>query len=143
MAVEICREGGNITLFNYYNPCKPVSVSELDIVAKSSKGEKDIWCGDFNVHNSLWGSNTTDANVVEGFMERRGQVCINDGRRTRVNVTRGTSSCLDLTLASSSIAGICEWESTIGSNHFAVLCNINLDVCFQKGNWFQTGSLTK
>ena len=67
MAVEICREGGNITLFNYYNPCKPISVSVLDIVVKPSKGDKEIWCGDFKAHNSLFGSNTTDANgLAEG-----------------------------------------------------------------------------
>lgn len=77
MAVEICREWGNIALFKYYNPCKPISLSELDIVAKSSLGDKGTWCGDLNAHNSLWGSNITDVNglVVDDFMERKGLVC--------------------------------------------------------------------
>lgn len=80
VAVEICREWGNITLSKYYNPCKPISLPELDIVAKSSLGDKEIWCGELNAHNSLWGSNTTDTNglVVEDFMARKGLVCIND-----------------------------------------------------------------
>lgn len=51
-------------------------------------------------------------------------------------MTRGTSSFLDLMLVPSSIAGICEWnvkiESTKCSDHFPVMCNIDLDVCFQK-----------
>ena len=52
------------------------------------------------MHNSLWGSNTTDANglVAEDFMERRGLVGINYVWGTWINVTKGALSCLDLTL---------------------------------------------
>lgn len=36
----------------------------------------DIWCGDFNSLNSLWGSNGTDGQVEE-FTDIHSLVCIN------------------------------------------------------------------
>lgn len=73
---------------------------------------QEIWCGGFNAQNSLWGSTHTDANdtIVEDRMETRASVCVNDGCGTRVDVVRGVTYCLDLTMASNSIASMCEWN---------------------------------
>lgn len=61
-------------------------------------------------------------------MEENELVCLNDGRKTRIDVHTGKGSALDLTLVSIEVAGICEWEiwedSTIGSDHYPVLCKI-------------------
>lgn len=90
--VEICspRKEGNIKLINFYNPCKKLSIDRLNEMA-GSVYRKEIWCGDFNAHNSLWGSNHTDSNgnIVEELMEERVLICLNDGQGTRIDVNRG------------------------------------------------------
>lgn len=44
-------------------------------------GNREIWCGDFNAHNSVWGSDHTDSNgvIIEELMDSRRWVCLNDG----------------------------------------------------------------
>ncbi len=113
---------------------------------------REIWYGDFNAHNTLWGSDHTDNNgeIVEELIEERSLVCLNNGSGTRVNVTRNTVSCLDLTLVSGNMSNICEWnvknDTNIGSDHFLILCSLNFDVymqdeyviekwCFNKADW--------
>lgn len=63
-----------------------------------------IWCGDFNAHSTLWDSKhtNTNGNVVEEFLEDKHLVCLNDGKGTRIDVTRGLESSVDLTLRSAS-----------------------------------------
>ena len=70
--------------------------------------DRVLWCGDFNSHNSLWGSNGTDANgsVIEEFIDYHNLVCINSGEGTRYNSIQNTESPLDLTFVSSALAGI-------------------------------------
>ncbi len=52
-------------------------------------------------------------------------MCLNDGRKTRIDVHTVKGSALDLTLVSIEGVDICEWEiwedSTIGSDHYPVL----------------------
>ena len=75
-------------------------------------GSREIWCGDINAHSNLLESTHTDANgtIVEDMMETRALVCLNDGCGTRGDVVRGVTSCLDLTMASNSIAFMYEWN---------------------------------
>ncbi len=85
-------------------------------------------CGDFNAHSTSWGGKRTDANgeVIEELLDEKNMVCLNDGRGTRVDVHTGNTSVQDLTLVSSNLAGMCEWdvseETSVGSDHFPVLC---------------------
>lgn len=55
-------------IVNYYNPCEKLSLDILNNVGGLVQ-DSVIWCGEFNSHNTLWGSNSTDANgvVVEQF----------------------------------------------------------------------------
>ncbi len=48
-------------MVNFYNPCNELTLDELNII-RTKAGENLIWCGDFNAHNSLWGSLCTDWN---------------------------------------------------------------------------------
>ena len=89
---------------------------------------KMIICGDFNAHNRIWGSRSTDKNgeIIEEFMEDNSLVCLNDGNPTRIDIARGGMSCLDITIVSASLAGKCIWsvsKNNIGSDHFPVTCN--------------------
>lgn len=72
--VEIysAKEKRNIKLINFYNPCKKFDINQLNKLA-GTVNRNEIWCGDFNEHNSLWGSNHTDnnGNIIEEMMEER------------------------------------------------------------------------
>ena len=72
--VEICnpRKQDNIRIINLYNPCKNLTTDIFKEIA-GNKHRKEVWCGDFNAHNSLWGSNHTDSNgnIVEEMLEER------------------------------------------------------------------------
>ena len=68
-----------------------------------------IWCGDFNAHSTVWGfKDDSNGRIIEEFMEERGLVCLNDGTGTRIDVTRGVESVVDITLASKAIASKCK-----------------------------------
>lgn len=82
-----------------------------------------IFCGDFNSHNSLWGSVKTDkrGRDIESFLSDSNLLLLNDGSPT---FTRpGYYSHLDLSFASSSLADRTSWSvfgDTLGSDHFPV-----------------------
>lgn len=71
-----------------------------------------FWCGDFNSHSTVWGSDRTDVNglVIEELLNEKRLVCLNDGSYTRINVNDGKESVLDLTLVSSNMAARCNWS---------------------------------
>ena len=65
----------------------------------STRQTGDSRCGGFNAHSSVWG--LTDRHRWETVEELRDEmtlVCLNDGRGTRVNITAGAESALDITL---------------------------------------------
>lgn len=53
---------------------------------------KVVWCGDFNAHSTLWGSEREYANglIIKEFIEDKGLVCVNDGRGTKYNSIQNT-----------------------------------------------------
>lgn len=149
--IEVCSPRGDIKVVNFYNPCKKLSLEMFHEIS-GNIGRREIWCGDFNAHNTLWGSECTDFNggVVEEVIEERALICLNDGRGTRVDVTRNSVSCLDITLVSGNMSNLCEWnimnDSNIGSDHYPILCSVNCSIspqkgssteiwCFPKANW--------
>lgn len=149
--VEVFLRGQSITVINYYNPCNRLSIEVLESILGIGN-QKVIWCGDFNAHSTLWGSDNTDHNgkIIEEIMDLKGMVCMNDGRATRIDLARGSCSYIDLTLVSESLAGVCTWDvwedSTIGSDHYVICCKIGVDVCedleekigrwkFKSANW--------
>lgn len=73
-----------------------------------NENERNISCGDFNVHNTLWESKRTDenGNIIEEFMDDYKLTCLNDGRCTRFDTGHGAESAIDLTLVSDHTAGI-------------------------------------
>ena len=52
--VEINHSNGKINILNFYNPGKDVSTEEFTKLFQHYKNI--IICGDFNAHNTLWGS---------------------------------------------------------------------------------------
>ena len=81
----------------------------------STAAIQGIWCGDFNAHNSLWGSEHTDNNgiVIEEMIDTR-------------------NLCLSF-LLTANLARLCEWKVSsynIGSDHFPIVCTTYIKYCY-------------
>jgi len=126
VVVEVWADKKKVVIINYYNPCKQLEVNKLEEIEGLDRNNV-VMCGDFNAHNTLWGAEKTDNNgqVIEEVMNDRNLVCLNDGRRTRIDIRTGKESVLDLTILSSRMALKCKWEvhgeSTIGSDHNPIM----------------------
>lgn len=70
--------------------------------------KRNICCGDFNAHHSVWGSEKINFNnkVLEEFSMIK-TVCLNDGKKTRIDINSGNKS---VTFVTSSLAPLCEWQ---------------------------------
>lgn len=85
-----------------------------------------VLLGDFNSHNSLWGSTTDDARgrALEEIIDNANLMILNNGSPTHLNEHSGVFSALDLSLATPSVASILEWstlEELYHSDHYPIL----------------------
>ena len=92
-------------------------------------------CGDFNSHNSIWGSNKTDKNgrEIEEFLTDNNLVFLNDGTPTRQDPSIFLTSCIDLTIVTRNLSSKCNWSvnnQILSSDHFL----ISIDIILQKNN---------
>ena len=82
--------------------------------------------GDFNAHNSIWGSSQTCQRgaLLEQLLLAHNLVLLNTGGPTHICMTTGSTSSIDLTLCSRSIAPHLDWTvlgDLHGSDHFLVM----------------------
>ena len=87
-----------------------------------------ILMGDFNAKNPLWGSALCDrwGTIIEQFIDNSDIVLLNDGSMTRYDVYHNTSSAIDLTLCSTSLALDYQWsvdKDLHGSDHWPIHLN--------------------
>lgn len=129
--VEVWLNTGKILIINLYNPCRQLEKRQLEGIWKDLSG-KIIWCVDFNAHSTLWGDRDDGNWIVLEEFEEEGLVCLKDGSATRVHVSRGTESAIDLTIVSRNVADKCGWEvlkdTTIGSDHYPVRVQVGVEV---------------
>ena len=85
--IEVWVGKRKLGIINFYNPCRKLDIKKLEEMEGKSNGNT-VWCGDFNAHNSLWGSEKNDRNgeIVEELLDGQNLVCVNDGKRTRIDV---------------------------------------------------------
>ena len=149
--VEVfCKDQNKLNIINVYNPCLNIDESFLAEI-ESYVNDRTVICGDFNGHNTLWGSKNTDTNGrnIENFIHKHNLICLNNGEGTRINVSHGTMSCIDISLTSCSLGAKCNWsviQDTWGSDHYPILTEFN-EKCYytpfkssakwsiKKGNW--------
>jgi len=123
-------------VINFYNPCKKLERVQLESILEKWRG-KIIWCGDFNAHSKVWGEKEDfNGEILEEILDEKELVCLNDGSGTRINLSKGIETAIDLTLVSQSLVGISSWEvnkeSTIGSDHFPIYIEIGIERSVQK-----------
>src|SRR6218665_1791313 len=80
-----------------------------------------IVLGDFNAHSALFGSPSTDARrrQLEDDMEASAYVALNTGAPTFLSNATGSTSHLDLAMASAPLARRCTWtvlDDSMGSD---------------------------
>lgn len=141
IGIEVWISKSKFNIINYYNPCKKISREILDSIYVK-ENVKNILCGDFNAHNTLWESKRNDenGNIIEEFMDDYNLTCLNDGRGTRFDVGHGAESAIDLTIVSDQIAGISQWEvmndNSLGSDHYPILLKLNNFKVAVEENWY-------
>lgn len=84
-----------------------------------------IITGDFNSHNTRWGSKSTDkrGKEIEKAFEDDNIVLLDNNEPTHINIANGLMSNIDLTLSSASLAQILEWKvynNITSSDHFSI-----------------------
>lgn len=88
-----------------------------------------IISGDFNAHNTLWRSQTTNirGQNIEKFLHKTDVVLLNTGKNTHFNSYSGNFSAINLSICSSTLAHITTWNpltSLHSSDHFPLLLNV-------------------
>ncbi len=113
-----------------------------------------ILLGDFNSHNTTWGSNKSDTRGrhMENIIDEEDLIIFNNGQPTHFNMSNGHLSAIDLTLCSTAIAPKCNWgvlEQLHDSDHFPILLYVDcphsipnsfagsLKWNYDKANWKQ------
>lgn len=123
-AIEVFFADHSISLVNIYS-ASDFNLSNFQNIL-TQLPSKPVLCGDFNAHNTLWGSDHTDkkGRVIDSLLDVRNDlVILNDGSGTRLN-NSGTFSALDLTIVAYDLATKCSWEvhnDTFGSDHLPIL----------------------
>lgn len=100
-----------ITVCNIYLPDFSWSIQDLrDAVRQLPK--PILLVGDFNAHNSLWGSSHTDirGGFIEDFIEELDFVILNNGEGTYINSRSNSLSAIDLALCSPLLAPSLRWQ---------------------------------
>jgi len=81
--------------------------------------------GDFNAHSTLWGCSKTDlrGKMIEDLLLKLNLSILNDGSNTYLHPATGSSSAIDLSIASPSLYLDFSWELVTdlhGSDHFPI-----------------------
>ena len=102
--------------------------------------------GDFNAHNTIWGSSHTNrqGRAVWEWAEQNNKVLLNDGSVTRVDQGTGVGTCIDLTFASPKFSANSNWvvlEDNWGSDHLPFCTTIYSQNC-QKGEKMKMKNLS-
>ena len=120
-----------VNLVNYYNP--PNTNIEKKVLDEfiSQPNKNLIIVGDFNCHNTIWGSKKTDKNgkVIENFIIDNNYILLNDSSPTRFDVRYNTYSSIDLSIATPNIARVSNWQAcseNFDSDHFLIKIDISL-----------------
>lgn len=114
------------TFISIYIPYpNPSLISELDYILSSLPGPLVVM-GDFNCHNTLWGSLSCDSNssLLLDVFDKSNLCLINNGSPTRRTSPSQNPSAVDLTLASPGLASSLDWQilsRSYGSDHYPIL----------------------
>ena len=61
VVIEVWSSTGRFSVIHYYNPCLQLDMKKFDKIMAPVRSPV-VKSGDFNAHNSLWGSKSKDMN---------------------------------------------------------------------------------
>lgn len=113
-----------MTIVNLYLPDQSWTEPEIRNLMEQITAPMLI-CGDFNCHNTLWGSNNSDqkGEILEDIMADFNMICMNNGSSTHIVARTGGFSTVDLTFGSPCLAGTWSWHTLSDphqSDHFPI-----------------------
>src|SRR6218665_564688 len=128
-SISISIDGleSKITVVNVYHPASPPL--QPGFYSRFFAARSGIVLGDFNAHSALFGSPSTDkrGRQLEDDMEANAYVALNTGAPTFLSNATGSTSHLDLAMASAPLARRCTWtvlDDSMGSDHSPILITI-------------------
>lgn len=112
----------------YIPPHTQFTVSDLELILDQLP-EPFVIAGDFNAHNTLWGSKTVDSRgqTLEDFILANDVCLLNSGAATYCSPSSGAMSCLDLALCSPALFTDFKWkviDNPYGSDHMPALISL-------------------
>ena len=125
VAVE-CYIPNKITICNVYLP-NSTDFRNVDLESiKDQLPKPFIILGDFNSHNSIWGSLKTDTRgvTIEQFLDNSEISLLNETLPTHFNISNGSVSAVDLSISSACIADSLKWEVSdelYDSDHYPII----------------------
>ena len=131
ISIKIATATKSLIIANVYNP--PDKEIDMDVYTTLFSHKNSIICGDFNAHNTLWGSTAyfnERGRILEALIEEKNFVCLNTGAGTFITHA-GNYTCIDLTFCTNNLAAACNWEvlgDSLGSDHLPVLIKMNEEV---------------
>jgi exonuclease III len=92
----------------------------------SQLGENFLLLGDFNAHNTLWGSKVSNSRgkTIERLIDNHNLIVLNEEIPTHLSFSKKTFSNIDLSIASVEIAEIFDWQvadELYLSDHFPIV----------------------
>jgi len=129
--IQISTPSGYVDIFNAYNPNKNIIIEEFKFYFSQLLVSR-IVLGDFNAHSPQWdvrGRSNVSGRSIECALEECNLGILNDVQTiTYIDNRTGTSSCLDLCLASHNliaVGSICQGPD-LGSDHFPIHCTFGV-----------------
>jgi len=134
VAIRIKNSGNDLIVVNFYQTSGTAHINTTAYKTLFSHSNL-IAVGDANSHNTLWGSNETDATgqEFETILDELNLSILNDGQGTFIKQIAhgGGMSAIDITIASPQLALRCNWEvyhSAMGSDHYPILTHLDQPV---------------
>jgi exonuclease III len=111
VAVTVKTRCSKFIIVAWYSPPKIHYTSEDLKMFFSQFPDSVIICGDFNAHNTLWGSQKTSqaGNEIEIFLSESSLVNLNEGTPTYSRRLSSYTSCIDLAFATDKLSSKCSW----------------------------------
>jgi endonuclease/exonuclease/phosphatase family metal-dependent hydrolase len=130
LAISVHCNNTSITIVNIYCPHEEVITAQiLNNLLTNIPTQSYLLCGDWNAHNPGWGSNkfNTYGRAVEDWCDNHNLIVLNPPLPTRINITNGNTSIIDLSITSPTLAPLTDTNpdnsTTIGSDHYPVHTN--------------------
>lgn len=150
IAIQTMINNTNLTICNIYiNNKYEMNINELENLIDQLP-QPFLITGDFNSHNTLWGSHKTDirGKIIEKLIISRNLILLNNLQPTHFNLTTGNTSVIDLTICSCELAVKMEWkvlDYLYNSDHYPIIVTFNEELTsptihtpkwkFHKADW--------